>query len=169
MFEGNILTFNPGIDADGEEFYFSGNRDIRQYGLETGLRAPGLWRDQLFFFGSFTWMHSEENVDGHYSKYREIPSLNLTAGVQMEVGIWDASLTLKHVDDYQNFRFAQDGGYHDLGDYLDITLSGGVRIGRDRNIRLYALIDNALDDTYSTVVGWNDPGRRFRVGLESTF
>lgn len=158
-----------GIDAQGEEFHFSGNRDLRQYGLEAALRTPGLWDDRLFLFGGCTWMRSEEKAHGSYRKHREIPSLNLTAGLQLETGIWDAAITLKHVDDYANFRFAQDGEYHDLGNYWDVALSGGVRVGRDRNLRLYARIDNVLDDTYSTVVGWSDPGRRFRVGAEATF
>ena len=128
-----------------------------------------MWNDQLYLFGNLTWMRSQEKRDGTYETYREVPSVISTAGLQAEVGRWDASLRVKHVDAYENFRFAQGGTYQPLGDYWDMTLIGGVQLGRDRNIRLYALVENVLDDAYSTVVGWNDPGRRYRAGLEATF
>ena len=164
-----VLVNETGLDEAGDEFYFSGNRDIRQQGIETDVRTPGIWDDQLFLFGNLTWMRSQEKQDGAHQTYREVPSLIATAGLQAEVGRWDASLRIKHVDSYENFRFSQDGTYQPLGDYWDVTLTGGIQLGRDRNIRLYALVENVLDDDYSTVVGWNDPGRRYRAGLEATF
>ncbi len=165
-----IVRINQtGVDENGNEFYFSGNNDLRQQGLELELQTPGVWQRRLNLVGSVTWMRSEVDTEDGYDRYREVPSLIVSAGLRMTEGLWDAALWVKHVDEYENFRFAQDGKYHALGDYWDLTLSGGVRLGRERATRLYGAIDNLLDDDYSTVVGWSDPGRRFRVGLERSF
>ncbi len=158
-----------GVDELGNEFYFSGNQDIRQRGLEMDVETPRFWQDRLALSGSLTWMQSEVKAEGGYDEYREIPTLNLSAGLHAAAGAWDGALLARHVDGYENFRFAQDGEYHDLGDYWDLVLSGGVRLGAEQNVRLYAAVDNLLDEEYSTVVGWNDSGRRFRAGLEASF
>jgi len=158
-----------GTDEAGNEFYFSGNRDLRQQGMEAEVRTPGVWRDRLSFVSSVTWMRSEVDADGSYERYREVPTLIATGGVNAQVGIWDAALWVKHVDSYENFRFAQDRAYHDLGDYWDVTLTGGMRVGKEYNTRVYGSVENLLDEDYSTVVGWTDPGIRYRVGLETTF
>ncbi len=157
------------MDSGGNEFNLSGNQDIRHYGMEIEARTPRLLDDHLLFFGSVTWMRSETKTGSEFEKYNEIPSLTLSGGVELAFGAWDAAVTARHVDRYENFRFAQDGIPHGLGDYLDVTLSVGVRLGRDKNIRLYALVENAMDEAYSTVVGWTDPGRSYRAGLEMTF
>lgn len=158
-----------GVDAMGNEFYFSGNQDIRQRGLELAIETPRVWNNRLMWRGDVTWLQAENKHNGSYTEYTEIPSLIASLAMRAEMGVWDGALTAKYVNDYENFRFAQDGNYHDLGDYLDVTLSGGMRLGSRRQIRLYGIIDNLLDDDYSTVVGWTDPGRRFRVGLETAF
>ncbi len=116
-----------------------------------------------------TWMSSQEKRGGSYSQFREVSSLIATGGLSAQVGRWDGSLAVKHVGDYANFRFAQDGNYHDLGNYWDMSLYVGVRVGNKRNIRLYGVADNLLNDKYSTVVGWSDPGIRFRLGAEIEF
>ncbi len=158
-----------GTDEEGNEFYFSGNQDIRQQGVEVEVQTPAVWGERLSFMSSVTVMRSETREDGSYAKYREVPSLNILGGVRLAEGIWDASLWTRHVDRYENFRFAQGGEYQDLGDYWDVTFTGGVSLGRERNTRLYGMVENLLDENYSTVVGWTDPGRRFRVGVETTF
>jgi len=158
-----------GIDAVGNEFYFSANQDIRQQGLEAELRTPSFWRDRLSLSGGLTWMRSDVKTDGAYEKYREIPSLVFSGSAQARIGRWDGTLLTKYADAYENFRFAQDNLYHDLGDYWDLALIGGVRFGDQNRIRLYGAIDNLLDEEYSTVVGWSDPGRRFRAGIEAAF
>lgn len=167
--EAVVRVNQTGIDENGNEFYFSGNNDLRQQGLELEMHTPGVLRQRLSLVGGLTWMRSEIKSDAGYEKYREIPALILSAGLRAADGPWDAALLIKHVDAYENFRFAQDRSYHDLGDYWDVILSGGLRLGRTGNTRLYGAVDNLLDDKYSTVVGWTDPGRRFRVGLETSF
>ncbi len=158
-----------GVDAAGNEFYFSGNQDIRQHGMEVELQTPAMLRESLSLFSSLTWMRSEQKTGGGYSTYQEIPSVNLSAGARFAAGAWDAALLARHVNRYENFRFSQDNRYHKLGDYWDLSLSAGVRPGSSGNTRLYAIIDNLLDDRYATVVGWSDPGIRVRGGLETVF
>ena len=158
-----------GTDQAGNEFYFSGNQDMRQYGAELDTRSPRFWNDRLVWMLGLTWMQSETKANGSYEDYKEVPTLVASGGLRMDTGVWDAALLAKHVDQYENFRFAQGNAYHDLGDYWDLSLSGGVRVGRERNVRIYGIVDNLLDDDYSTVVGWTDPGIRFRAGVEASF
>jgi len=163
-------TDETGTDSRGQEFYFSGNQDLRQFGAEVELQTPTFWRDRLALISSLTWMTSEVRSSGEsYQEFREIPSVIVSAGLRAGIRDWDAGLFAKHVSSYENARFAQGGVTQDLGDYVDITLTTGIRIGRERNVRLYVAVDNLLDDEYSTVVGWSDPGRRFRGGVEVAF
>ncbi len=165
-----IMRINElGTDVDGNEFYFSGNQDLRQQGIEIEWQTPVVWGERLSLMSSATLMRSEVKDNGGYGKYREVPSVNVLGGVRFADGIWDTTLWARYVDHYENFRFAQDGEYHDLGDYWDVTLNVGIQLGTERNTRLYATVDNLLDDNYATVVGWTDSGRRYRVGLETSF
>lgn len=168
---GAIFRINrTGTDRAGNEFYFSDNHDARQTGVELEGRTPGILDRRLHLFGGLTWMRSEVDGNGSgYARLPEIPSLVVTVGARAAAGPWDGSLLVKHVDRYENFRFAGDGLYHPLGDYWDVSLIGGFRFGRRDESRIYAAVDNLLDDAYSTVVGWSDPGRRYRLGLETAF
>jgi len=49
-----------------------------------------------------------------------------------------------------------------------VTLSTGAdyRYGTAQQNRLYARIDNVLDENYETNLGYNTPGRTFKVGIE---
>lgn len=159
-----------GTDALGNPFHFTDNQDIRQYGIESELRSPGFWNDRLNVFAGATWLQSDARQPGDtFSSYREIPEWMASGGIQAAIDAWDGALFARHVGRYENFRFAQGGNVHDLGRFLDLTLTAGKRFGPDDSARLYAAVDNLLDDTYSTVVGWSDSGRRYRVGLEASF
>ena len=66
----------------------------------------------------------------------------------------------------QNPQPAANGGViHDLG----YRHHAGVRLGRERMVRLYGIAENLLDENYATVPGWTDPGLRFRAGIEAAF
>ena len=56
-----------------------------------------------------------------------------------------------------------------LGDYVDIGITAGITLGRERRTRLYAKVQNVTNDEYSTVVGYYDAGRRVSAGVQHSF
>jgi outer membrane cobalamin receptor len=101
--------------------------------------------------------------------YREIPNFILSGGTYMQYGPFDFSLVGKHVSAYENNRFAQDKQYHALGDFLDMNATAGYSFGAKRNTRVYVSVQNMLDEEYSTVVGYDNPGAQFRFGVQHEF
>lgn len=154
----------------GNEFYLSDNQDITQYGLELESRTAPIGGMATLFFNA-TLMESRFKAAGasSYGDYVEIPDAILSGGLYTEIDRFDFNLFGKYVSDYSNSRFAQDGAQHKLGDYLEINATAGYTFGKKYNTRVYASVANLLDDEYSTVVGWSDPGTEFRVGLQHEF
>jgi outer membrane cobalamin receptor len=154
----------------GDTFYFSDNQDIQQYGLELETRSAPIGGIATLFF-SATVMESElKPASGSgYEEYREIPNWILSGGMYAQHGPFDFNLTAKHVSGYENYRFAQDKQYHPLGDFFDLGLTAGYTYGAKRSTRVYVSVQNLLDDEYSTVVGWDDPGTKCAVGVQHTF
>ena len=154
----------------GDTFYFSDNQDVQQYGLELETRSAPLGGIATLFFNA-TAMESKIKpaTATSYQEYREIPKFILSGGVYAQSGPFDLTLAGKHVSSYENFRFSQDGKYHPLGDFLDVTLNAGYTFGAKQNTRVYVAVQNLLDDEYSTVVGWNDPGTKVAVGVQHSF
>jgi iron complex outermembrane receptor protein len=163
----NVVGTNT---VTGDTFYFSDNQDIVQYGLELETRTAPLAGIATLFFNT-TLMDSRFKAPGTsgYSDYVEIPDWIISGGLYSEAGRTDFTLVGKYVSGYSNFRFAQDGNYHPLGDYTELNAAIGYTLGKKRNTRLYASASNLLDDGYSTVVGWSDPGLEFRFGARHEF
>jgi len=163
-----ILLTATKVTEDDDIFNSYANNDVRQYGIELeGRSAPLLGTVRLF--GSATIMDSEKSVDGDWETYREIPNAVVTAGLNAAAGRFDMNLFAKHVSKFKNKRFAQDGQYKDLGDFVDINLTGGVSLGSNKSTRLYVSLENLLDDKYSTVVGFPDYGFQAFAGVEHRF
>jgi len=158
-----LLTDTKMTDA-GDAFNTYTNDDVAQYGLEMECRSV-TFRDTFSVFGSATIMNSQRYEDGEWSSYREIPNVIVGAGVSAEVGRFDANLFGKYVSQFENRRFAQDGKYHDLGHFVDLNLTTGVSLGKEKNTRIYASFENILDDEYSTVVGYPDYGFQAFLGI----
>lgn len=158
------------LDVNGDRYYFSDNQDLKQYGFELETRTAPLADIATIFFNT-TLMQSELKAAGasDYDDYREIPDLIVSGGVYGEADRLDFSLVGKYVSHYSNNRFAQDGNYHPLGDFTELNAVLGYTFGKKRNTRIYAAASNLLDDEYSTVVGWSDPGLEFRVGASHEF
>jgi outer membrane cobalamin receptor len=154
----------------GDTFYFSDNQDVKQYGLEFETRSAPIGGIATLFF-SATAMDSQLKPVGSsdYVDYREIPNFILSGGTYMQYGPFDFSLVGKHVSAYENNRFAQDKQYHALGDFLDMNATAGYSFGAKRNTRVYVSVQNMLDEEYSTVVGYDNPGAQFRFGVQHEF
>jgi outer membrane cobalamin receptor len=154
--------------VDGDMVNIYANRDVRQYGLEIEARSARMW-DRVELFAAATFMNSIQDMDGDWHNYKEIPDQIVTAGLYGEFGPVDVNLYGKYVSHYANKRFADDGLYHDLGDFTDLNLTVGYSMGNDKQTRLYVALENLLDDEYSTVVGYPDYGFQATVGFRHQF
>ncbi|MCA1809793.1 MAG: TonB-dependent receptor, partial [Lentisphaerae bacterium] len=159
-----VVMTDTKIGEDGDLFNTYANRDVRQYGVELECQSA---RFAHFFnlFGNATLMNSR-SYDTGWNSYREIPEVIASAGINAVVGRFDASLFGKYVGSFENKRFADDGQYHDLGDFVDLNLTVGAALGQERATRVYASLKNMLDDKYSTVIGYPNYGFQAFVGLE---
>ena len=164
-----VLTGGTFVDADGFEREYYGNRDVEQYGIELDCRSPEIFGCATLFWSALLMDSRIEDSSGDETDYAEVPDEILTAGVYLDVGRFDVNAFGKYVGSYENDRFTASGEPEPLGDYTDINLTAGVRLGRERNTRVYGKVENILNDDYSTVVGFYDPGRRVSVGVQHVF
>lgn len=166
---GNQVTNS----VTGDTFYFSDNQDIRQYGLELETRSAPLGGIATLFFNATLMESKLKPAGGSYDDYREIPNWILSGGMYAQYNRFDFNIVGKHVSAYENNRFAQPVGgvrpYISLGDYFDVSATAGCSFGAKRNMRVYAAVQNLLDEEYSTVVGYDDPGTRCSFGIQHTF
>jgi outer membrane cobalamin receptor len=162
-----VLTDDKTL-VNGDNVNIYANRDVRQYGLEIEARSAKLW-DAVELFASATFMNSIQDLDGDWANYKEIPDQIVTAGIYSEFGPVDINLYGKYVSRYENKRFADDGEYHDLGDFTDLNLTIGYTLGAERQTRVYVALENLFDDEYSTVVGYPDYGFQASAGLRHRF
>jgi hypothetical protein len=164
-----VLTGNTYADAEGLEREYYANRNITQYGLELECRTQALWQ-HIVLFADLLLMNSRiETPDGDTGDYEEAPDQVLGAGIYANVGTVDINAFARYVGSYKNNRFSADGSAQPLGDYVDLGLTVGITLGQERRTRVYGKLENVLNDEYSTVVGYYDPGRRFSAGLQHTF
>jgi hypothetical protein len=160
-----LLTSTMTTATGDDTFNTYANNDVRQYGLELEGRSVPLL-EVFSLFGNVTVMDSEKRTAGEWAGYREIPNVIAAAGVSAEWDRFDLNLYGKYVGKYENRRFAEDGQYHPLGDFVDLNLTAGVSLGRERATRVYVALENLLDDEYSTVIGFPDYGFQLFCGLQ---
>jgi outer membrane cobalamin receptor len=163
-----IVLTQTRVTENEETFNTYANREVRHYGVELEFRSAQAL-GALSLFGNATLMNSDQHVDGSWDAYREIPSVIALAGVNAAVGCFDANLFGKYVSRFRNKRFAEDGRYHDLGDFVDLNLTAGVSLGKQKATRIYVSLENLLDDDYSTVVGYPDYGFHAFGGVSRRF
>ena len=160
-----VVLTGTSVSEDGETFNTHANNDVRQYGLELECRSA-LLLETFALFGNVTAMDAEISVNGDWAGYCEIPNVIAAAGVNVLARRFDVNLFGKYVSGFENKRFAEDGEYHDLGDFVDLNLTAGVSLGREQATRLYMSLENLLNDDYSTVVGFPDYGFQAYVGVQ---
>lgn len=153
------------VDKDGDIFNTYSNEEVNHYGLEVEGRTVR-FMDTFSLFGNATLMQATRRERGKWRTFKEIPHGVVSSGINSVFGRCDLNLYGKYVSQFKNRRFAQDGAYHRLGNFIDIGVSGGVTLGKEKRTRIFASIENLLDDHYSTVVGFPDYGLQFFVGLQ---
>ena len=165
--DGLVLDGATEFTPAGREMELYRNQDLRQTGIEAGVRqVPVLPGTRLF--ANIVYIQSDAKDDnGSYSRNIEIPQLIASAGIDADIGANRLGAYVKHVSDYKSRRFAGDGEYHPLGDFTDLR----VRLTRffSDNLSITASIDNLLDDEYSTTVGYPDTGIKYWIQLDKLF
>ena len=163
------LTGDTYTGASGLVLEYYENRDSEQYGLETEVRTRPLW-GYAGLFADALFMESRVADDaGRMQNDTEIPDQIVSAGVYLDAGRADLNVFARYVGSYENNRFAADGQPKPLGDYTDVAVTAGVKLGDEQRTRVYAKVQNILNDAYSTVVGYYDAGRRVSLGVQHTF
>lgn len=160
-----VMLADTKITEDGETFNTYANDDMRHYGIELEARSAMI-ADSLSLFANVTFMESERRIDGDWEKYEEIPDWIIGAGGTFTVDRYDLNIFAKYVGAYENKRFSDDGGYHALGNFVDINVTGGAVFGQDRATRVFIALENLLNDEYSTVVGYPDYGLQVSLGVQ---
>ena len=116
------------------------------------------------------FVDSPTATNGSYCSLREaVEQSNQSPGpdtIRLTAGRYELNVFGKYVGEYENNRFSADGKPKPLGDYTDVNLVAAVRLGDAGATRLYAKVENIFDDEYSSVVGYYDPGRRVRAGIQ---
>ncbi len=160
---GQIAT-----NALGEEFDLYENTDLVQYGFEMEGQTAKIAKYYSLFLNA-TVMESLTKADGDWDSFRDLPDVIVSSGVYMDVDRLDCNLFGKYVSDYENRRFATGGTYEPLGDFVELNLTAGYKLGAERNTRVYGSVKNITDEEYSTVVGYPDYGRRYALGVQHYF
>ena len=147
------------------------NRDQDQVGVEAEVRTR-VWLEGLQAFLNATLMRSRAEAEGSMVKDEELPDFILGGGIYLSRDVFSLNLLWKYVSAYESVRFvgAPEGQApvpQPLGDFLVWDATAAWSLGG--HTQLYAEIQNVTDESFATVVGYPDSGRRFRAGLRYTF
>jgi len=177
---GFFVNQKNGIVYSGETHEQNGiimelykNRDEDHFGLEAEVLSPKLFNSFSASF-NFTAMQSIAEEDGKMTKNIEFPVIITNGGIFYEKSGIDFNLFWKYVSQYKSSRFIpQIKGelpvFATLGDFFTIDISTGFTLGSTVSTRIYLKIQNLTNKKYSTVVGYPDFGRRFNLGIKTTF
>jgi len=177
---GFFVNQKNGIVYSGETHEQNGiimelykNRDEDHFGLEAEALSPKLFNNFSASF-NFTAMQSIAEEDGKMTKNIEFPVIITNGGIFYEKSGIDFNLFWKYVSKYESSRFIpQIKGelpvFATLGDFFTIDISTGFTLGSTVSTRIYLKIQNLTNKKYSTVVGYPDFGRRFNLGIKTTF
>ena len=177
---GFFVNQKNGIVYSGETYEQNGiimelykNRDEDHFGLEAEILSPKLFNAFSASF-NFTAMQSIAEEDGKMTKNTEFPVIITNGGIFYEKSGVDFNLYWKYVSKYESSRFVpQIQGeptiFAPLGNYFTIDISTGYTFESIVSTRVYIRIQNLTNKKYSTVVGYPDFGRRFNLGIKTTF
>lgn len=159
-----IVLTGTTADVNGRITEFYENRDQDSVGLEFEFQSPQFFDSNNLFF-NLTAMRSRARLGGSLERDIEKPQAIIGAGILGKRWEFDYNLFWKYVSGYESNRFAYSSEYQPLGDFNSLNLTLGHSFGSNEKVRVYLEITNLTDSLYSTVVGYPDFGRRFRVGI----
>jgi vitamin B12 transporter len=156
-----VSTFDPST-------FLSGAANADGKSKRDGIELSASWRhaDWLNLEANYTWLHANEPNSAGTAQIREVrrprSTANLAAWGESRRFSWGASLAYvgaRRDTDFDLFPAAVIR----LEDYVLGSLRIGYRILPQ--LELYARVENAFDDDYQDVVGYNTPGRTVHAGL----
>lgn len=167
--DGAAALSNSVVIVNGDEFALVQNADRISYGVEAEARSVRL-DNGLQFFGNVTLTQSQQTTGGNWDRNREMPQVIVGAGTSWLFHHFEPALLVKYFSGYENNRFMPaNSAPADLGDAVNVTASVSYYFGSQRRSRVWAAVENVLNEGYSTVAGYPAPGRQFKVGLTLLF
>ncbi len=145
------------------------NRDQDTAGVEFEFKSRPLYEKIHFLFNVTAMNPRARSDDESMERDIEKPRVILGAGVLGKQWNLDYNFFWKYVSGYESSRFASPPVPQPLGDFHTFNLTIGHPLGRYENTRVYLELTNLTDNEYSTVVGYPDYGRSFRVGIRQSF
>ncbi|MBN2318147.1 MAG: TonB-dependent receptor [Acidobacteria bacterium] len=162
------------LSGDTEENELTGsfielykNQDQDTTGMEFEYKSRPLYEKINFQFNITAMKPRARNDAGSMERDIEKPRVILGMGVLGQQWKLDYNFFWKYVSGYESSRFASS--LQPLGDFHTFNLTIGHPLGSRENTRIYLELTNITDNRYSTVVGYPDYGRSFRVGIRQTF
>jgi len=167
------------VDSRIMELYL--NRDQNQIGVEAEARSAPVF-SSVRLFCTFTLMNSLAEKADKMEENKELPGTIISGGINSIFSRCDFNIFWKYVSAYESARFAASVNGEPpvpqpLGDFLSFNLTAGRSFSLRHNAtsgsrlktRVYLEIRNIFDETFSTVVGYPDYGRRYTLGLRQIF
>lgn len=156
------------VDVFDSTTFLSGVANAAGISRRDGIEASFAWRAAgwLNLAANYTWLKATQQTEPGDPRVREVRRPRSTANVVAygDVGRFSWSTSLAYV----GARTDQD---FDLFPAPTVRLSaytlGSARIAYRvaPRVELYARVENAFDDDYQDVVGYNTPGRTVYAGL----
>lgn len=163
-----IVTNNT-VTVDGVDYglYTSGDKQV--YGVEAGVQTRR-FDCGLQFFANATAMTTRMRTSNGWTDDREVPDVIIGGGASYLVGDCEFGVLTKHVSAYENDRFLPGGAAPaDLGGFTEINAHVNYYFGKEKQHRAFLGVDNVTDREYSTVAGWPDEGRKWKMGMALSF
>ncbi len=154
-------------EATGSYIELYENRDQDTSGMEFEYKSRPLFEKINFQFNLTAMNPRARSEDGSMQRDIEKPRVIIGSGILGKQWKLDYNFFWKYVSGYESSRFASE--FHPLGDFHTFNLTLGHPLGKYENIRVYLELTNLTDNRYSTVVGYPDYGRSFRVGIRQVF
>ncbi|MEF8811989.1 MAG: hypothetical protein V5A47_13770, partial [Bacteroidales bacterium] len=140
------------------------NRNQQQYGTELEIKTQTL-SEFAQLFANATYMYSSKEENEEWQENNEIPNFIANGGAYMYFGNFDVNIFGKYLSSFENTRFSGPPP-KPLGDFVDLNTTIGYNLNETNyDARIYLEINNILDQKYSTVVGYPDFGREFKLGI----
>jgi len=170
----NAIVYSGGTyEQNGIILELYKNMDEDHFGLEAEAISPTLLNLFSAFF-NFTAMRSRVEENGQMEKNTLFPEIITNGGILFRKSGIDFNLYGKYVSKYENSRFVQQIKgeppiFAPLGDFFTMDMSAGFTFGSTVSTRIYLKTQNLTNKKYSTVPGYPDFGRRFYLGIKTTF
>ena len=163
------LASRQTVIVEGDPYVLFENADRDNYGIELDTRTRRFDNGLQGFFNTVV-MQSRRTQGGDWTDDVETPDVIIGGGASyLILENLDLSAWLKHVAPYRNQRFAAGSDRIGLGNFTELNTKLTYFWGEENQHEVYFAVDNITDREYSTVVGWPNEGRTYRVGLGMTW